>query len=148
MIRFRTATRADVPAIVALLSDDPLGQTRETADLAPYLKAFDAIATQPMHHLIIGETNGRIVATCQLTILHGLSRRGMTRALVEAVRIAPDQRGLGLGAALMADVESRARTAGAQIVQLTTDKSRPSAHAFYDHLGYIASHIGYKKPLT
>ncbi|RID91763.1 GNAT family N-acetyltransferase [Gemmobacter lutimaris] len=147
MIRFRTATRADVAAIVALLTDDPLGRAREGSDLAPYLAGFDAVAANPMHQIIVGEIDGRIVATCQLTILHGLSRQGMTRALVEAVRTAPDLRSQGIGAALMAEAEARARVAGARIIQLTTDKSRSRAHAFYDRLGYEPSHLGYKKPL-
>ena len=144
---FRAATCADVPAIVALLSDDPLGQGRETADLAPYLAAFDRLAANPMHQLIVGDLAGRVVATCQLTILHGLSRQGMTRALLEAVRVAPDLRSAGIGAALMAEVEARARAAGAAMLQLTTDKSRQRAHAFYDRLGYEPSHLGYKKAL-
>lgn len=148
MIRFRDATRDDVPAIVALLSDDPLGQGREGAELAPYLAAFDAIAGIPMHQIIVGDCDGRVVATCQLTILHGLSRGGMTRALVEAVRTVADLRGQGIGAALMAEAEARARTAGAGIIQLTTDKSRTRAHAFYTRLGYEGSHLGMKKALA
>lgn len=144
---FRDARREDLPALVALLADDPLGQGREGADLAPYLAAFEAIAAQSIHQIIVGDLNGRIVATCQLTLLHGLSRQGMTRALVEAVRTVPDLRGLGIGAALMAEAETRARKAGARLIQLTTDKTRLRAHAFYDRLGYVASHLGYKKPL-
>lgn len=148
MIRFRDATRDDVPEIVAMLADDPLGQGREGRDLAPYLAAFEAIAASGMHQIIVGDIGGRVVATCQLTILHGLSRQGMTRALVEAVRTAQDLRSQGIGAALMAEVEARARRAGARIVQLTTDKTRQRAHAFYDRLGYEPSHIGYKKVLS
>ncbi|MDR0807807.1 MAG: GNAT family N-acetyltransferase [Gemmobacter sp.] len=147
MIRFRDATRADLPAVVALLADDPLGQSREGADLAPYLAAFDAIAANPAHQLIVGEIGARIVATCQLTILRGLSRQGMTRALVEAVRTVPDLRSRGIGAALMAEAERRAHAAGARLLQLTTDRSRLRAHAFYDRLGFEPSHLGYKKLL-
>lgn len=147
-LTFRDARREDVPALVALLTDDPLGQGREGGDLAPYLSAFKEIAALPMHQIIVGELDGRIVATCQLTLLHGLSRKGMTRALVEAVRTAPDLRSQGIGAALMAEAEARARKAGAGIIQLTTDKTRSRAHAFYDRLGYSASHLGYKKSLT
>lgn len=130
-----------------MLADDPLGAARETADLAPYLAAFDAIAASPSQHLIVGEIAGRVVATCQLTLLPGLSRQGATRALVEAVRVAGDLRSAGLGAALMAEAEARARAAGAVMIQLTTDKTRHRAHAFYDRLGYEQSHLGYKKAL-
>jgi GNAT superfamily N-acetyltransferase len=148
MIRFRDATRADVPAIVALLADDALGRSREGDDMAPYLAAFDRIAADPAQQLIVGESGGRVVATCQLTILAGLSRRGQTRALVEAVRTVADLRGQGIGALLMAEAEARARAAGAALIQLTTDRSRTRAHAFYDRLGYHATHLGYKKPLA
>ena len=146
-VTFRLARRGDVPALVAMLADDPLGAARETADMAPYLAAFDAIAASPAQHLIVGEQAGRIVATCQLTLLPGLSRQGATRALVEAVRVAADLRSSGVGALLMAEAEARARADGAVLIQLTTDKSRHRAHAFYDRLGYEQSHLGYKKAL-
>ena len=146
-MRFRDATRADVPAIVAMLADDSLGQGREGADLAPYLAAFDQIAANPAHQLIVAEDAGRIIATCQLTILSGLSRQGARRALVEAVRVTADLRGRGVGAALMEECEARARAAGCGMIQLTTDRSRHDAHRFYERLGYQPSHIGMKKPL-
>lgn len=145
---FRDATRADVPAIVALLIDDPLGVRRENADITVYLRAFDEIAANPAHQLIVADDAGRIVATCQLTILSGLSRNGGRRALIEAVRTAADRRSTGIGARLMAECETRARAGGASILQLTTDTSRTRAHRFYQGLGYTASHVGYKKALT
>ena len=86
---FRDACRADVPAILALLMDDPLGAAREGAPIKTYLAAFDDIAATPSHQLIVGEKAGEIVACCQLTLLYGLSRKGGRRALVEAVRVAP-----------------------------------------------------------
>ena len=146
-VSFRLARREDVPALVAMLADDPLGAARETTDMTPYLAAYDAIAASPAQQLIVGEVAGRIVATCQLTLLPGLSRQGATRALVEAVRAAGDMRSAGLGAALLAEAEARARAAGAVMIQLTTDKTRLRAHAFYDRLGYEQSHLGYKKAL-
>ena len=146
-VNFRDAKRADVAALVAMLADDPLGQARERGDLAPYLSAFDEIAANPMHQLIVGESGGRIIATCQLTILAGLSRQGAKRALVEAVRVVSDLRGQRIGEALMAECEARARAAGAHVIQLTTDKTRLRAHGFYDGLGFTPSHIGYKKSL-
>jgi GNAT superfamily N-acetyltransferase len=144
---FRDAKAGDVAALVAMLADDPLGQAREGSDLAPYLAAFAEIAANPAHQLIVGELDGRIVATCQLTILAGLSRQGAKRALVEAVRVVADLRGQRIGEALMAECEARARAAGARVIQLTTDKTRLRAHGFYDRLGYTPSHIGYKKSL-
>lgn len=147
MIRFRAAGREDVAAIVALLADDKLGAARETASMDTYLAAFERIAASDMQ-LIVGEAEGRVVATYQLAIQPGLSLGGMTRAVVEAVRVAADLRSQGLGAALMADTEVRARKAGAGVIQLTTHKSRGRAHRFYERLGFTASHIGYKRTLA
>jgi GNAT superfamily N-acetyltransferase len=36
------------------------------------------------------------------------------------------------------------RSRGCDLVQLTTDKTRPEAHRFYERLGFVGSHIGYK----
>lgn len=144
---FREARRGDVPAIVALLRDDPLGAERETAPDGDYLAAFDRIAASSDTVLVVGEDEGRVVATFTLSILPGLSRGGASRALVEAVRVASDRRSRGIGARLMADAEERARAAGCAMIQLTTDRTRTEAHRFYERLGYVASHLGFKKPL-
>ncbi len=144
---FRDARRGDVAEIVALLADDPLGAGREGAQLAVYLAAFDEIAANPTHQMIVAEDEGLVIGCCQLTILSGLSRGGARRALVEAVRIAPALRSRGIGARLMAECEARARAAGATMIQLTTDNSRTRAHQFYAALGYAPSHIGMKKSL-
>jgi GNAT superfamily N-acetyltransferase len=147
MTQWRSATRADVPAIVALLADDVLGAAREGGEMAPYLAAFDAMQQQGAGTLVVGERGGRIVATYQIAFLHGLSLRGARRAQIEAVRVVADLRGRGIGADLMADAEARARTAGCRLLQLTTNKARARAHAFYDRLGFTPSHIGYKREL-
>lgn len=144
---WRAATRADVAQVVALLADDALGAKRESADLAPYLAAFDAMVAEGNNQLIVGEQDGAIVATYQLTFISGLSLRAARRAQVESVRVASHLRSAGVGAALMADAESRARTAGCRLIQLTTNRDRTRAHDFYLRQGYVPSHLGFKKPL-
>lgn len=148
MIRFRAATRADVPAIVALLTDDALGATREGDDLAPYLAAFDVIAAEGGNTLVVGEEEGRVVATYQLTFISGLSLRASLRAQVESVRVAADLRGQGIGAAMFADAEARSRAAGCRLMQLTMNAARHDARRFYESLGFTPSHIGFKRDLT
>ena len=49
--RIDPATRDDLPTIVALLRDDPLGATREADDPAPYEAAFARIDADPYHLL-------------------------------------------------------------------------------------------------
>lgn len=146
--RFRPATRADVAAVVALLADDALGRTRESADLGPYLAAFDAMQGQPGNCLHVAEDEtGAVVACYQLTVIDGLSLTAARRAQIEGVRVAAHLRGQGVGAALLADAEARARAASASLMQLTSNAARTEARRFYERAGYSPSHIGFKKRL-
>jgi GNAT superfamily N-acetyltransferase len=171
-VTLRRAAEPDVPAIVALLAADQLGATRDgvhtPADLAAYQQAFRAIDADPAHLLVVGEaamlptpeqtperatgsrTQARspeVVATMQLSFLPGLARHGALRAQIEAVRVRGDFRGGGLGAAMFTWAIEEARRQGCALVQLTTDKSRASAHRFYERLGFVASHEGMKLTL-
>ena len=144
---FRPATPADLPAIVALLAEDTLGEKREDASepLDPrYHAAFDAMAADPNQRALVGEEAGRVVAYLQLTIIPGLAFRGLTRALIESVRVSSDRRGDGIGAALIAHAVDLARSAGCGMVQLTSANEREAAHRFYLRLGFSQSHAGFK----
>jgi GNAT superfamily N-acetyltransferase len=151
-MKFRLATRADVPAILELLADDDISRARgfgtvpEEVDAATW-RAFEAIDADPGNELIVGEEDGEVIATCQLTFVPGLSRGGAWRMTVEAVRVRADRRGGGRGKELMAYAVDRARARGCAIVQLTTDKRRTEAHRFYAALGFTASHEGMKLAL-
>jgi GNAT superfamily N-acetyltransferase len=146
----RRATPGDLPAIVALLADDGLGRGREDPRLPlaqGYRDAFAAIEADPNHMLVVAEREGQVVGTLQLSFIPGLSRQGMWRGQVEAVRIAAGARGTGLGQAMMEWAIAACRQRGCGLVQLTTDKARQDAHRFYDRLGFQPSHLGYKLTL-
>ncbi|MEZ5913424.1 MAG: GNAT family N-acetyltransferase [Paracoccaceae bacterium] len=147
MIAFRDAVEADVPEIVALLADDALGALREDGSDAAYLAAFRAMKAEQGNTLIVGEREGRVVATYQLTFISGLSLRAARRAQVESVRVEASLRGQGIGAAMFADAEARARAAGCALLQLTMHETRRDARRFYERLGFTASHIGFKRRL-
>jgi ADP-ribose pyrophosphatase YjhB (NUDIX family)/GNAT superfamily N-acetyltransferase len=147
-VALRRARAADVPAIVGLLADDPLGLTRETpGELAAYIGAFAAIDADPAQLLVVLEDAGEVVGTMQVSFIHGLSRGGALRAQIEAVRVAGSHRGQGLGRVLVTWAVEQARSRGCALVQLTTDKSRSDAHRFYEQLGFVASHEGMKLPV-
>jgi GNAT superfamily N-acetyltransferase len=141
------ARRDDVPAVVALLTDDVLGREREQAGLEPYLAAFDAVDADPAHYLAVVRDGEVVAGTMQLTLLPGLSRGGALRLQVEAVRVAASHRGTGLGSAMIGWAVEHGRERGATLVQLTTDKQRTDARRFYERLGFVASHEGMKLAL-
>ncbi|KRV50913.1 GNAT family acetyltransferase [Wenjunlia vitaminophila] len=145
---FRPAQEPDLPAIVALLADDPLGASRESPDdLAPYRAAFERLRGDPNQLLLVATERGEVVGTLQLSFLAGLSRRGSSRALIEAVRVHRDQRGEGLGGRMVQWAVDEARRRGCALIQLTSDVTRTDARRFYERLGFVASHVGFKMPL-
>ncbi|TXK64927.1 GNAT family N-acetyltransferase [Alkalisalibacterium limincola] len=149
-VEFREAVDADLPGILSLLADDAVALARGgyAAGATPQVvEAFAAIQRDPNNLLLVGEQGGDVVAVLQMTLIPGLSRGGMRRALVEAVRVRQDLRSFGIGAALMQHAIVRARQEGCGLMQLTSDKQRTRAHDFYVRLGFVASHEGMKLAL-
>ncbi|MFD7261980.1 GNAT family N-acetyltransferase [Streptomyces sp. NPDC059874] len=147
-LSIRPAREADLPAIVAMLADDPLGATRESPDdLAPYRTALKRLADDPNQHLVVAVRADRVVGTLQLTIVPGLSRKGSTRSIIEGVRVHADERGSGLGTRFIEWAIEKSRAENCDLVQLTSDATRTDAHRFYERLGFAASHVGFKLQL-
>ncbi|MEV4004072.1 GNAT family N-acetyltransferase [Actinomadura sp. NPDC049753] len=148
---FREATVDDLPEIVRLLADDPLGSTRETpGEEIPeaYFRAFAAIERDPNNSLVVAEVAGAVAGTLQLTFIPGLTYTGSERAQIEGVRVAAEQRGAGLGQLMINWAIDRARARGCRVVQLTTDRQRPDAIRFYQKIGFRPSHMGMKYHLA
>ena len=143
----REAVVADIEAIVRLLADDGLGRGREAPGDPAYRRAFAAMSAQPGNVYLVAEDSGALIGCLQFTLIHGLSRKGASRAQIEGVRVRADQRGKGIGEALFEAAFARARDLGCSLVQLTTDRARGDAHRFYERLGFTASHWGMKRVL-
>ena len=149
MVAFRAASPDDLPAIIAMLSDDPLGQSREDASDPPnpaYLSAFQAIVDDANQLLAVADEGGA-VGCMQISFIPGLSRLGMWRGQIESVRIATSHRGEGLGRKFIEWAIAQCREQGCGLVQLTTDNTRADALKFYQSLGFAGSHTGMKLSL-
>ncbi|MCC8983200.1 GNAT family N-acetyltransferase [Bradyrhizobium acaciae] len=146
-IVFRRAQPADLPAIIALLANDVLGQQREDASSPPnprYVDAFESILADPNQLQAVAAVDDEVIGTLQLSFIPGLARIGAWRGQIEAVRIAEAHRSSGVGQQMFEWAIAQCRARGCNLVQLTTDKARPDAHRFYERLGFVSSHIGYK----
>ncbi len=148
-MRIRGATDADLEVVLALLRTDVMrttpGARPEPATVTDrQRRAMAEIAADPHAEVLVGELDGRVVATCQLNWLWHLTHDGALMCQVEAVRVEAAERGRGLGAQLMRHVLDEARARGCVRVQLTTNTLRPDAHRFYQRLGFVASHAGMK----
>lgn len=150
-LTFRQATMEDLPYIVDMLSDDPLGSQRERFEVPlpdSYFAAFDAINNNPLNELIVVTIEGLVIGVLQLTFIPNISYQGGWRALIEGVRVSANFRNQGIGRQLFEYAIKRAKEQGCHMVQLTMDKERTDAHRFYQSLGFIASHEGFKLHLS
>ncbi|MGW4158978.1 N-acetyltransferase family protein [Streptomyces sp. NPDC004788] len=142
----RPATRAELPAVLALLADEKRVVDPASVTVTPaYERAFADIEADARNEmLVLVDEDGLVVGCLQATYVPGLGKGGAERALIEAVRVRADRRGGGLGRELMRRAIARARDRGCGLVQLTSNKSRTEAHRFYDSLGFARSHDGFK----
>jgi GNAT superfamily N-acetyltransferase len=146
----RRASQNDLGALMFLLADDPISAARgdkaDDSDTDAYRDAFKEIVENPSNDLlVVVDEDDEPLATMQLTRIPGMARRGSTRLLIEAVRVRSDSRASGVGSAMMRWVTGTAAPAmDASLVQLTSDEARKDAHRFYEHLGFIGSHRGFK----
>ncbi|MGY6570599.1 MAG: GNAT family N-acetyltransferase [Salinarimonas sp.] len=149
-LAIREARAGDLEAVIRLHEADAIGGHGDVwnADTRPgYEAAFHQIAASPFSALFVAEAEGVIVGTFQVTMIPTITGGGRPRAKVESVQVDARQRGMGIGAAMMAHAENWARECGAAFVELGSNKARKDAHRFYERLGYTASHEGFKKRL-
>lgn len=147
-MKFRKATKNDIPAIVEMMADDELGRKRENFQNplpSAYLKAFKKIdADKNQELIVIEDENLEVIGTLQLTFIQYLNYCGGKRAQIESVIIRKDKRGLGIGKKMFEWAIDRAKAEHVRMLQLTSDKKRPRAIKFYEELGFVATHEGMK----
>lgn len=146
-LTYRKAAEADLPFIVKLLSDDAVRATDDRPDEPyhpRYVTALRELAADPNQMMMVALLDGETVGTIQLTFIPGLAALGSKRCLVEAVHIVPAHRGKGLGTQMMQWAVAQARERDCGMVQLTSNKKRLDAHRFYERLGFLKSHEGFK----
>lgn len=147
MLTYRHATPSDLPRLIALIADGVIVATDDDpADAmhADYVEALAAITADPNQEMFVVEQDGKTVACFQLSYLPGLMRRGMWRGQIELVHVSETKRNRGIGGEMMRWALEHCRERGCGMVQLTSNKKRVDAHRFYERLGFLKSHEGFK----
>lgn len=140
MIRFRTATAADVPALRALVESAYRGDSAKRgwtheADLLDDERTSDAelaatIADEKAR-VLLARIDGKLVGTVTIRDL------GEGRAYLGMLCVDPDLQTEGLGRALIADAEDMAAEEfGARIMEMTVIDAREELIAYYERRGY------------
>ena len=130
----RDARLKDAAALAALIT--ALGYEVTAADIGRRLKGVAAIVAEK------GELVGA-VTLATTPVLHRPKPVGRLSMLV----VAEKARGAGIGAALVAEAERRLKAKGCGLVEVTSNRKRLRAHAFYERLGYERTSYRFAKVL-
>ena len=152
-VAVRVAEPADVGEMRRLFA--ALGYDIETDTLAARFHAFVgggevalvAVGIASPHPPNEAATPGAKLlglATLHATpVLHRAGPVGRVTALV----VDPDVRGRGIGRALMTAAERWASARGCVLLEVTSNRKRTDAHAFYERLGYEATSFRFARTL-
>ncbi|HEX2146104.1 MAG TPA: GNAT family N-acetyltransferase, partial [Pseudorhizobium sp.] len=103
-----------------------------------------AIDASPNEFLFAAELVGEVAGTFQIMFNRTLTGRGARSMVIEAVQTRADLRGRGIGKAMIEHAIDEARLWDCRLVQLTSNVARIDAHRFYERLGFVRSHHGFK----
>jgi len=143
-IRIRRALKADLARIQELYDQLHLKNYLSfRVSKTKLAAAFDRLARDRNHTILIAELAGKIVGTCHVIVVPHLGHALMPFAIVENVVVDADARSSGIGQHLMAAAGDLARRRGCYKLALTSNLARPRAHKFYERLGWTRTHFGY-----
>jgi ribosomal protein S18 acetylase RimI-like enzyme len=141
-IEVREAVLTDAPELIRLLAllghEMPAGKPE--ARLAAFLEGGDRVlvATLAGSETIVGAITLHVT-----TVLHRPGPIGRFTALI----VDESARGKGVGKALVRAAEKRFESQGCALIEVTSNKKRTDAHAFYEGLGYTATSFRFARTL-
>jgi GNAT superfamily N-acetyltransferase len=144
-IEVRTATLADASEVARLLA--LLGHAQPAGDASRKLTAF----LDGGEHVFVATRSASAVAapllgavTLHVTnVLHRPGPIGRLTALV----VEESVRGQGVGVALVHAAEEFFAARGCALIEVTSNKKRTDAHAFYERLGYTGTSFRFAKTI-
>jgi ribosomal protein S18 acetylase RimI-like enzyme len=124
----RDARPGDAEAIATLIVS--LGYQASAADIRRRRAALIKAGLQ----ILVADRGGivGVLTTGMTNVLHRPKPVGRISMLV----VAEDVRGAGIGTQLVAEAEKRLAAKGCGLIEVTSNRKRLRAHAFYERLGY------------
>ena len=133
----REAKKEDLQALLELylyLHEKDVPQDSE------YLqKIWEQILTDPAHHIIVCEVEGKLVASCVCVIIPNLTRNIRPYAFIENVVTHSDYRGKGYATECLEYAKKIAQNENCYKIMLLTGSKRETTLNFYRNAGYSST---------
>lgn len=131
----RTMQPDELPALLELYThlhddDEPLPMERAQA-------IWEKLLADPNIRCLGAEVDGRVVASCILSMTPNLTRGGRPYGLIENVVTHADYRKRGIGTAMLRHALSMAWEAGCYKVMLLTGRKSEAVYRFYQNAGFV-----------
>jgi GNAT superfamily N-acetyltransferase len=139
----RVATVADAAAVAGLL--DAFNREFNTPTPGPEVLATRLrrlLAGTDVIALLAGDP---AVAAAVLTLRPNVWYEGPV-TLLDELYVAPNQRGRGIGSALLGAAEAITRQRGGRLLEITVDGADTGARRFYERHGYVTTGLGQDQP--
>ncbi|WP_225334810.1 GNAT family N-acetyltransferase [Halomicrobium urmianum] len=134
MVTARTVREGELDQLLALYRmlnpDDPELEPDDVADQWPEILSDDAI------EIVVVEEDGRLVASCVLSVTPNLTRRARPFALIENVVTREGYRGNGFGKQCVRAAVDMAEQRGCYKVMLLTGTEEEWKLSFYEDCGF------------
>ncbi|MGA3093927.1 MAG: GNAT family N-acetyltransferase [Dehalococcoidales bacterium] len=148
MPTIRPARHKDIVRILALYDELVIVRSDVERTCQPsraeYESILDRIQSVPGFQLLVIEDDGQVVGLMELLIMPNLSHNALPWALIEGLIIDSRYRRKGLGGTLVRYAIDKAREAGCYKIELSSNKKRFEAHAFYRSLGFEDAALGFR----
>lgn len=118
------------PEVIALLEDgDAYGASLYPAESNHFLP-LDALRQDSVRFVVARDEDGAAIGTGAIALASGWAE-------LKRMWVTPAARGKGLSKAILADLEARARDAGASLMRLETGIANHEALALYERKGFV-----------
>ena len=140
-MNIRQAKKSDYPTLVNLMKDLGYPTTIDKLEIR-----FDAILEKDNYYTLVAELDGKVVGMAGSYTSLFYEHDGFYVRLVAFV-VDRNYRRMGVGKALLKEVENWAEESGAVAVVLNSGNrdERIDAHLFYTNMGYLAKSTGFVK---
>jgi GNAT superfamily N-acetyltransferase len=141
-VTVRPAVAADAAEIARLLTQ--LGHAASADEIA---ERWPAWAAEGNEALVAAGDDGRLAGLATLGTMRVL-HRGKPVGRVTALVVDASVRGRGIGRSLVVAAEARLAARGCGLVEVTTNRARADAHAFYARIGYEPTSLRFAKSVA
>lgn len=142
MVKLRAPTANDADDLAELMTQ--LGYPCDASDMPARVTS---LSNDPDVLVTVAEHQGRVAGVITGHVLRAIHKSEPV-AMLTALAVLEEARGIGIGRLLVAHVEEWARARGARTISLTSALRRIEAHDFYRRLGYEHTGLRLAKSLS